>query len=325
MDFPKSVPGIGLVNDRFVDENPSTGQIGSLIPAAWMNSVTLELTNVLRRAGLEPDEASSEQLGQAIDELIAKKIDGKLVRALSEGRQLTADDMGLLLLDASGASGTYTLPRSDAELGIRDVILRRTDAGPSPLIVQVAGTDRLLLGAEGAGEVDVASVPLASRGEWVCLRSDGAGRWWCVGASFQATETLRGTLRIGTQAEVDAGTRDDVAVTPKKMRLGFQIYAVGNSYSIVFPTWLGGFCIQAGLYGLGGVNDWHTVTYPIAFSGPPVVVATDYATAGQGPGSTSHITTHSLSGAQFQVAATRDFATWRGSEGAYWVAVGRVI
>lgn len=139
-----------------------------------------------------------------------------------------------------------------------------------------------------------------------------------------ASETLRGVLRVGTQAEVNAGALDDVAVTPKKMRMGFQIYAAGNTHAIVFPTWLGGFCIQAGLYGMDGVADWHTVTYPIAFSSPPIVVATDYATHGQGPGSTSHVTTHSLSGAKFQVAATRDFATWRGNEGVYWLAVGRV-
>ncbi|PGR44779.1 phage tail protein, partial [Bacillus cereus] len=40
MDYPKSVPSVGLVDGRFVDENPVAGTPGSLIPAVWGNSVT---------------------------------------------------------------------------------------------------------------------------------------------------------------------------------------------------------------------------------------------------------------------------------------------
>lgn len=66
MDYPKSVPSVGLVNGKFVDENPVTGAPGSLIPAVWGNSVTQELLGVITGAGLVPDEADFGQLLLAV-------------------------------------------------------------------------------------------------------------------------------------------------------------------------------------------------------------------------------------------------------------------
>jgi len=66
VDYPKSVPSVGLVNGKFVDENPLNGLPGSLIPAVWGNSVTLEMLNVIQGAGLAPDESDTTQLLAAI-------------------------------------------------------------------------------------------------------------------------------------------------------------------------------------------------------------------------------------------------------------------
>ena len=72
MDFPKSVPGAGLVGGVFVDENQATGQPGSLMAAAWGNAVTKELLSVIEDAELEPDEAKTDQLLEAIEILVAR-------------------------------------------------------------------------------------------------------------------------------------------------------------------------------------------------------------------------------------------------------------
>lgn len=72
MDFPKSVPGVGLVGGVFVDENQATGQPGSLMAAAWGNAVTKELLSVIKDAELEPDEAKTDQLLEAIEILVAR-------------------------------------------------------------------------------------------------------------------------------------------------------------------------------------------------------------------------------------------------------------
>lgn len=66
MDFPRSVPSVGLVDGKFVDEDPTAGTPGSLIPSAWGNAVTIEVLSVIQAAGLGPSEADLTQLLQAI-------------------------------------------------------------------------------------------------------------------------------------------------------------------------------------------------------------------------------------------------------------------
>lgn len=72
MDYPKSVPSAGLVNGKFIDENPLTGTPGSLIPADWGNGVTQEILNVIKAGDLTPDEKKYDQLLQAIQSVSAK-------------------------------------------------------------------------------------------------------------------------------------------------------------------------------------------------------------------------------------------------------------
>lgn len=70
MDYPKSVQGAGLVDGKFVDENPSTGLVGSLIVSEWANAVTDELLNVLNDFGITPSETNVMQLMQAFNLVI---------------------------------------------------------------------------------------------------------------------------------------------------------------------------------------------------------------------------------------------------------------
>ena len=70
MDYPITVPSVGLVNGRFADEDPEAGKPGSLIPAAWGNSVTQEILNVINAAGMAASETDTRQLLKAIQSIV---------------------------------------------------------------------------------------------------------------------------------------------------------------------------------------------------------------------------------------------------------------
>lgn len=72
MDFPKSVPNVGLVDGRFVDESNITGQVGSLITADWGNAMTSEIISVIEAAELVPTEGQNDQLVGAIEKLVSE-------------------------------------------------------------------------------------------------------------------------------------------------------------------------------------------------------------------------------------------------------------
>lgn len=135
MDYPKSVPSVGLVNGQFADEDPIAGKPGSLIPATWGNSVTQEILNVVQAAGMTPNESSNNQLLSALrstalfntapqfdsgrtaatSEFVQRAVGNYAsARGISASTQLTLADVGCSVGLGGSAAYAVTLPDAAA-------------------------------------------------------------------------------------------------------------------------------------------------------------------------------------------------------------------
>lgn len=167
----------------FTGGNPGGGLPATVPGYEWFNGVQEELIGVLTRAGLTPSAADVTQLRQALDRLT-----GGGLRAVAANVTLTADDAGLVLVDAAGGSRTVTLPAANACAG-RPIMLRlvRVDStGANSVTIQRAGSDTI----DGA-----ASITLAL-GERLTLVSDGSSAWRIIGGRHTQSLAAAGWVRL---------------------------------------------------------------------------------------------------------------------------------
>lgn len=141
------------------------------------------------------------------------------VTALSANTNLAkVTHEGLLLLDAAAGARTFTLPAASAALGVVEFVLRRTDATSNALVIAASGADKIMLDttAEAAGQ---ASTELLFAGDFLRLRSDGAGKWWCVGQA-----QLPGSIASGLVAFTAPGSH--TFTVPAVLRSGRRVATV---------------------------------------------------------------------------------------------------
>ncbi|VXD04273.1 hypothetical protein [Pseudomonas sp. 9Ag] len=242
MDYPKSEPGVALLNGKFTDGNPLLGIPASRDPAKWANDVTDELLAVISASGAEPDEASTAQLLAAI-------------KALSLKVGTISDQRPVLVSPTTGQ--TY----ADSALEIREAQAAAaggtTDDYAPAMTFHWGGLAaiRLWMGVDSALRWGTARVQTTDTGATQAQAEAGTNTtaWMSplrvfqaiAKAVAQATETVLGMAKVATSAQVNAGTDDATIVTPKKLRLGFAFYPGANGY-IALPSWLGGFIFQWG-------------------------------------------------------------------------------
>lgn len=202
MDYPKSVPSVGLVGGKFVDEDPGAGTPGSLIPSAWGNALTDELLNVILAAGLVPDEADLTQMIKAI-------------RLLQRGA------VGGYALD-TGAANAYVAAYTPAVTSLIDGMVLRFKAANT-------NTGASTFAPDGIAPLPVINLQHAalyagdiSAGDEVWLQynsSVGGGSWVSLLRMpvRQATQTLIGGGKTASPADAVAGSSATLLVTPEAL------------------------------------------------------------------------------------------------------------
>ena len=266
MDYPKSVPNVGLVNGKFVDENTTTGQVGSLIPAAWGSAVTDELLAVIRAAELEPTEGDNDQLLQALQAIVSAAIpsapdqasesvagvvklvsDALMAAGVDDAAAVTLKKLvgklvsqGYTAFTTSGVAAAYTLVPVPALAGYAEnqrfrVKFDRAGAGATTLNISGRGAKRLKQYDPGGNKVDA----VLAAGQLSDVEYDGA-EFVILNALPPLADTLS-TLRqtIATATQIDLG-----AISPATQHVnisgagtisGFTV-APGKCYFVRFAS-----------------------------------------------------------------------------------------
>lgn len=182
MDFPKSVPGVGLVGGVFVDENQATGQPGSLMAAAWGNAVTEELLSIIRAAGLVPSEAKTNQVLEAIRALVPER---SAFARRAGTNSLPADAFGIFALADGGAAATVTLPSTVDLVSDTELLLFANHSNIAAVQIKAAA-GQTVQGPAALMGASTTAFMLPVGGDWVRLRSEKAQSRWVVVACYPA-------------------------------------------------------------------------------------------------------------------------------------------
>lgn len=235
MDYPVSVPGVGLVGGKFVDEDQGVGQIGSLIPAAWGNAVTDELLAVIAGAGFTPDEEDNGQLARAIQS-------GALNVAVAGG---TADAITAAFAPAIAAlyHGMTLYVRASA-----------ANTTTTPTFAPDGLTAKTIV--KGSGSVLVAG-DIAGAGHWLVLTYDQTMDKWVIG-------NPNVSLAIASPSEAQGQTDNTKMLTP--LRLAEALQGANQSLGATgYQKLPGGLILQWGYTTTSGGSATASIVFPVSF------------------------------------------------------------
>lgn len=183
----KAVDLYGAGKHGFKNSNATLGTPPTDFNAEWPNGVQEELLGIIEGAGVVPALATLTQVRQAI-----KRIAGANVRTIAAvgPTALTADDAGLILVDATANAVTITLPAANAVAGVPlQFEFVRIDTTANAVTINRAGADTFIGGAT--------SIALVGRKDQRVIRSDATSKWAVTSSGGVQLLTNNGYREIG--------------------------------------------------------------------------------------------------------------------------------
>ncbi len=245
----------GSGKDGFKNGDLAVGLQATRLNADWFNSVQEELCRLVVGAGIDLDVEVKTQLLQAV-----RRMSGGNVRTVTAGHTvLTADDAGLVLVNAAAGAVTLQFPRA-SELKALSFTFRRLDkVAENSVTALLSGTD-VIDGDETSG---VLLVDQSRK-----LVSDGVSGWhsdwnsqWLLGSNVAPSAA------IGSGMEAYLTT---AAAATTYAPLSSLAYRPGHTYTPNDWAWLdkpGGLIFQWGEFTLAATaGSSANIVLPAAYS-----------------------------------------------------------
>lgn len=235
MDYPISVPSVGLIGGKFVDEDPLAGTPGSLIPAQWGNAVTEEILRVISAAGLTPREEDNTQLLAAIKAVVVSA-------GVTPGR--------LIAVRVSAAAGPSTYVPTG---GMKEVIVKLVGGGGGGGFAAASGSGQVSIpGGGGSGSYAEGRFSAAVIGSSVSITVGAGGAGGTSGPGGSGGATSFGSLMT---APGGFGAVGHGPAAPPLMKAGALANGIATGGNILNTTGSpggAGFSITDILSGAGG-------------------------------------------------------------------------
>ncbi len=155
----------------FLDKNPSLGvPFGTNLMAQFLAGVQESIVGTIEKVGITPTDSTLGSLDTQLVQAIMRIAGANTLAVTAGSRTLTADNAGVVLVDATAGNVTITLPAAAAANGVSIPFeIVRTDTSTNTVSVALPGSDTL---------VTWGTAPLSLAAKYgLSLRSDGVSKW----------------------------------------------------------------------------------------------------------------------------------------------------